>query len=298
MAKNLSGIIVPVLKNRFLFSLFYATIKIAKKMEENMRQKKADETIVSLQKELIPLVSEMRKNKEICFTTVQATGAPSGDYWIPIKNIKGDYIYKTFDANHDWVIETSKSVADDYQKVIAEYFRRNPDKVGNLLEDGKNWLFGKLLMWSGSIVEEGLMSHQEISELTKAFENAVRKKSKSFFGYFHGNVIGNHIYVGEDKTLYLLGMRIVPRPGKGYYDFLRALDWLLLKTDSQKIDFNRIVGWMKQYLKQYDWEEVKLVFTLRCIGILGWDILHRGDFVKGNVEVKKKLLMKLIRRDY
>jgi len=267
-------------------------------MEKNLRQKRANETIVHLQDELIPLVVEMRKGNEICFTTAPATGAPGGDYWRPTESIKGDYIYKIFDANPDWVVKTSKEVADDYQKVIAEYFRRNPDKTGNLLEDGKNWLFGKLLMWGGSIVEEGLMSHKEIAELTKSFEDAIQKRGEDFFGYFHGNVLGDHIYIGEDKTLYFLGMRIIPRPGKGYYDFLRALDWLLLKTDSQKTDLNRIVGWIKQYLAQYDREEVKLVFALRCIGILGWDILHRGDFGKGYTETKKKLLLKFIRREY
>lgn len=296
--KNPSAIIIPALKNRFLFSLINKIIKLAKKMEENMRQKRANEIIARLQDELIPLVAEMWKDRKICFTTVRATGAPGGNYWQPVENIKGNYIYKNLDANSDWVVETSKKVVDDYQKVIAEYFRRNPSKTGNLMEDGKNWLFGKLLMWSGSIVEDGLISHQKIAELTKAFEEVIQKKGEGFFGYCHGNVIGDHIYVGEDKTLYLLGMRIVPRPGKDHYDFLRTLDWILLKTDNASVDFHRVAGWMKQYLKQYDWEEVKLIFALRCIGILGWDMLHRGDFGKGDTEMKKKLLLKFIRREY
>lgn len=55
---------------------------------------------------------------------------------------------------------------------------------------------------------------------------------------------------------------------------------------------------MKKYLGQHNWEEVKLVFALRCIGILGWDMLHRGDFGKGDVEKKKEVLLKFIRREY
>jgi|GEM_PF-3149723 hypothetical protein len=287
-----------LLKNGFLFKLIHKAISFAKKMEENIRQKRANETIVHLQNELIPLVTEMRNNNQISFTTVQAVGAPGGNYWEPVKNIKGDYICKTFNANPDWTMETSKKIADDYQKVIAEYFKRSPERTGNRLEDGKNWVFGNLLKWGGSIVEEGLMSHQEITELANAFEEAIEQKGENFFGYFHGNIIGDHIYVGENRTFYLLGVRIVPRPGKEYYDFLRALDWLILKTDNQVTDFNRIVAWMRRYLGQYDWEEIKLVFALRCIGILGWDILHRGDFGKGDTEAKKNILLKFIRREY
>jgi hypothetical protein len=298
VSKKLYYIIVSALKNRFLFSLVHKAIKLTKKMEENLRKKQANKTVMHLQDKLLHLTNEMWKNREICFTTVRATSAPGGNYWQPAENIKGDYIYKTLETNPDGIVKISNQVADDYQKLIAEYQKRNYEVTGNLLDDGKNWLFGKLLMWGGSIVEEGLISHQEITELTGTFEDVVNKKGENFFGYFHGNVIGDHIYVGEDKTFYLLGMRIVPRPGKGYYDFLRILDWLLLKTDSQVIEINQLVGWMKQYLTQYNWEEVKLVFALRCIGILGWDMLHRGDLGKGDTEAKKKLLLQFIRRTY
>lgn len=267
-------------------------------MKDNIRQKKFNEQVISLQGELIPIVSELLENGKICFSSTPAAGDSEGNYWKPISNIKGDYIYKSFDEKAEWVIEANKKIADDYQKVISEYFRRNPEKSINLFEAGKKHLFGKLLMWGGSIVEEGLMSHEKIVDLAGKFEKVVQKKRESFFGCVHGNIIGDHVFIGEDKILYLLGMRIVSRPGKGYYDFLRSLDWLLLKTDNEIIDFDRTVGWMKQYLQQYDWEEVKLVFSLRCMGILGWDMLHRGDFGKGDFEKKKKLLLKFIEREY
>lgn len=267
-------------------------------MEDNIRQKKFNEQAIALQGELIPIVSEMLENGKICFSSTPVAGDSEGNYWKPISDIKGDYIYKSFNEKPEWVIETSKKIADDYQKVISEYFKRNPEESIDIFGTGKEHLFGKLLMWGGSIVEEGLMNHQKIVEIAKAFKNAIERKGENFFDYAHGNVIGDHIFIGEDKILYLLGMRIVSRPGKGYYDFLRSLDWLLLKTDNEIIDFDRTVGWMKQYLQQYDWEEVKLVFSLRCMGILGWDMLHRGDFGKGDFEKKKNLLLKFIRREY
>lgn len=266
-------------------------------MEKIIRQKQANQNIIQLQDDLVPLVKRMRENKEICFTSVPYRGVPGGNHWEPAEDIKGDYLFKYLDTNPGWVVETSKKIADDYQKVALEYVH-NFKQADNLLEEGRDWLFDSLSKWSETIVEKGWISNREVSELTEAFEKVIQKRGEYFFGYAHGNIIGDHIYIGEDKTLYLFGMRVVSRPAGGYYDFLRALDWILLKTDSEKINLERIVAWMKQYLLEYEWEEMKLIFSFRCIGILGWDILHQGDYGKGDFETKKKLLLKFIRRDY
>lgn len=271
--------------------------KILKRMEKIIKQKQTDKDLIQLQNDLILLVEKMYENKKICFTSVPYEEVFGGNYWQPVEEIKGDYIFKYLDTNPDWVVEISKKIADDYQKVALEYMHSS-EQDDNLLEEGKSWLFDSLSKWSRTIVEKGWISHQEVADLAGAFEEVIRKRGEDFFGYAHGNIIGDHIYVGEDKTLYLFGIRVVPRPGRGYYDFLRALDWILLKVDSKKINFNCIVGWMKQYLSACEWEEIKLVFALRCIGILGWDMLHRGDYGKGDFEIKKNFLLKFIKREY
>lgn len=296
--KTSSAIISVVLKDRLLFRLTYKIIKILRIMEKNIRQKRADETIIRLQNSLVPIVNELWQEKKICFNSVPAMGSAGGNNWKPVENIEGQYLYAYYKKDSDWFVKTSKQVADDYQKVIEIYRENNSQNFQNLLEDGKRWIFAKLLMWGGSIVEEGLIEHGEIISLTQDFERIIESKKGNFFGYFHGNTIGDHIHVGKDKALYLLGMRIVPRPGKNYYDFLRALDWIFLKAKGEKENSERIMKWMKQYLPDEDWEEVKLVFALRCIGILGWDMLHRGNYGKGNFEEKKKYLLKFIRREY
>lgn len=266
-------------------------------MKKIIRQKQANQNIIQLQNDLIPLVKRLWENKEICFTSVPYEEVAGGNYWQPVEEIKGEYLFKYLDINLDWVVKISKKIADDYQKVALEYLHSSRQD-DNLLGDGRNWLFNSLSKWSGAIVEKGWMNHREIADLAEAFEEVIRKRGEDFFGYAHGNIIGDHIYVGEDKILYLFGMRVVPRPSRGYYDFLRALDWILLKTDSNEINFTRIVDWMKRYLSKYEWEEIKLVFALRCIGILGWDMLHRGDYGRGDFETKKKLLLKFIKREY
>lgn len=289
--------IMIIIKSWLLFDLTYKIIKFLKIMEKVIRQKRVNEEIDELQNDLILLVKRMHRGKKICFTSVPYRGVPGGNHWRPAEDIKGDYVFESLGHDSDGVVKISKKISTDYQKVALEYVTSS-ERNDNLLEDGKSWLFGVLLKWSGSIVEKGLMSHKEVVKLTEAFEEVIQKRGEDFFGYVHGNIIGDHIYVGENKTLYLLGMRVISRPGRGYYDFLRALDWIILKTDSKKINFDRILSWMKKHLSEYDWEEVKLVFALRCIGILGWDMLYREDYGKGDFETKKDLLLKFIRRDY
>lgn len=230
---------------------------------------------------------------DLCFKVPVIVKQGAG--WILMEEIKGKFLDDFYGKRLDWCVEISKKVSGDYQKVVAKLLEK--ETMGDLLEDGKKWLFSSLCSWGGPIIEEGMMDFQIIKSLGEKFEAVIGEKKENFFGWFHGNIIGDHLIVKGDDV-YLLDMHIVPCPGKGYYDFLRALDWTLLKTDNAETDFNRILGWMKQYLEQYDWEEVKIVFALRCIGILGWDMLHRGDFGKGGAETKKKLLMKFIRGEY
>jgi hypothetical protein len=167
-----------------------------------------------------------------------------------------------------------------------------------LLADGQEWLFSRLNLWSKPIVDAGLIDFSLVQQLKQEFEEVINRKGENFFGWVHGNVIGDHILIsGED--IYLLDLNAVPRAGRGYHDFLRALDFMFLKTENDEQTFASIQKWMKQYLSEFDEAEVKLVFAFRNIGILGWDILHhKVEYMKGDIKVKKQLALKFIRREY
>jgi len=268
------------------------------KFLENVNKNKEGESIIKFQNELIPIIGEMFRNKEISFATVEARSVEGGNFWEPIEKIEGKYLWEMFDNNIEWSIEISKKIENDYQKVINKYFELNPKIREDILRDGENWLGDKLLAWSKPIIREGLIGRQEIEKIKKDFKEVIKQKDKNFWGYFHGNIIGDHIYIGEDGINYLLGLNIVYRPGKGYYDFLRSLDWILLKVDNTNVNFECTVAWMKKYLGKFDWEEIKLVFALRCIGILGQDMLNQEDLGKGDRVLKKEILLKFVRREY
>jgi len=219
-----------------------------------------------------------------------------GTGWVLLEKVEGVFLNDFYDDKPDWCIEISKKVADSYQLVIQEM--QKTQSFGNLLEDGQEWLFSRLNMWSKPIVEAGLIDFSLVQQLKKEFEEVIAKKGGEFFNWSHGNIVGDHIIISGEHV-YLLDLSAVPRAGKDYYDFLRALDFMFLKAENGEQIFTSITKWIKQHLSEFDEDEVKLVFAFRSIGVLGWDILHhKVEYTTGDLEAKKKLALKFIKRDY
>jgi len=212
---------------------------------------------------------------------------------ILMEEIVGDSLNEFIDGNPDWVIEQSKRIADDYQRIIDRLLQT--EEVGDLRKDGERWTMGSILTWGGPIVEAGLLRYDDIKNIADKMQSVINEKEEEFFGWAHGNIIGDHIIV-SDEELYLLDLNIVPRVGRGYYDFLRAIDFAFLKTKNTQEFYNKIPDWLDKYLPNENREEVKLILANRAIGLLGWDILfHQTEYIKGDLEEKKKVLLEMIK---
>lgn len=167
-----------------------------------------------------------------------------------------------------------------------------------MLIEGQDWLFSRFNMWSKPIIDAGLIDFSLVKQLKKEFEEVIGKKSEAFFGWVHGNIIGDHIIV-SGENIYLLDLNVVPRAGRECYDFLRVLDFMFIKSQDEEKIFRAIPEWIKQCLSGFSEAEVKLIFAFRNIGILGWDIIqHKAEESKGNIERKKQLALKFIKREY
>lgn len=258
-----------------------------------------NESINELQNQLVPLVQKMYENDELSFTSIFYTADEGENFWRPKENICGKYLYEYYDNDSDWVVDISKQTAEDYKKVINEAVKEGIVKLENFeIEKSKQWLFESLDNWSKSLLASNLISNDVVEKIKSDFETIISTEGASFFSLAHGNIIGDHIFIDENNKIYLLGMRIVSRPGNGYYDLLRSLDWLILKTSNDEEKFEKTIDYMKKYLLDFDWEQIKLVFAFRCIGILGWDILYRGDIGTGDLKKKKEILLRFINREY
>lgn len=219
-----------------------------------------------------------------------------GEGWLLLERIPGKFLNDFYADVPDWCVDISKKIVDDYQLVVEKV--QKDQNLGNLLSDGQKWLFSRLNLWSKPIIDAGLIDFSLVQQLKKQFEGVIERKGEEFFQWVHGNIIGDHLIVsGED--IYLLDLNAVPRAGRGYHDFLRALDFMLLKSKDEERVFASIPGWIKQYLSGFDENEVRLIFAFRNVGILGWDILkHKAEEGEGNIERKKQLTLKFIRREY
>jgi hypothetical protein len=219
-----------------------------------------------------------------------------GEGWILFEEVEGSFLNESYEEKPDRCVELSKRIADDYQSVLQEL--QNHQSIGALLADGQEWLFSRLDLWSKPIVDAELIDVSLVQRLKRELEDVVRSKGEDAFGWAHGNITGEHIIVAGDD-MYLLDLAAVPRVGKGYYDFLRALDYMFLQSKDAERMFTDIKRWGEEYLHGFSEGEVKLVFAFRNIGILGWDILHENvEYMRGNLEKKKQVSLKFINREY
>ncbi|MDH4330329.1 MAG: hypothetical protein OEV93_02135 [Candidatus Moranbacteria bacterium] len=243
------------------------------------------------QLDLMELAEEMKE--ELCFRVPHIV--KRGEDWALFEEIHGESLNVFYDKKPEWCVEVSKKIADDYQKLISRL--KEKKDIGDLLKRGNEWHLRSLRMWSSPIIKEGLMTMDEFEQIKNDFKNMIDKKGEEAFGWSHGNIIGDHIIVDGDD-FFLLDLAVVPRIGKGYYDFLRAMDWFFIKSKNPKKDIAKIKEWIKKHTAEFDENEVKLVFAFRMIGVLGWDMFENNvGYFEGDVDEKADLAMKFIRRE-
>ncbi len=238
------------------------------------------------------LKTAKRIEGQLCFKVPAVV--KQGDGWILMEEIEGKFLNDFYEERPEWCADICKKIADDYKLVIQEIQKEKSFK--GLLNEGQEWFFSKLDLWSKPIVDAGLVNLLEVQEIKKECEAIISKKEENFFGWVHGNIIGDHVIISE-KDMYLLDLNAVPRIGGEYYDFLRALDFMFLKTKDEKKIFALILELIKRDLSEFNEDEVRLVFAFRSIGMLGWDIIHNKDEC-GNIEAKKQLALRFIKREY
>ncbi len=189
------GIILIILESPFLFWFFRKIVKILKIMEKSTRKKIANVEIDEVQKELVPIVDRLFRDGKISFRSGFYHGANSRDTWELNDCVKGKYLFETFPEKFYQTMAMSYNIVNQYQEVVKEYLlTKKVLSEKDFIFNGQKWLFGKLLLWSGPIVEAGLMSHKEIINLANDFQKTIAVRGADFFGYAHGNIIGDHIF--------------------------------------------------------------------------------------------------------
>jgi hypothetical protein len=218
----------------------------------------------------------------------------SGDGYIVMEEIRGQFLNNFYENDIEWCVSLSKTVADSYQVLIDEFIKSN--SLGDLQKVAEKWFLSRLNMWSKPIIEQGLISFQFTQDLADQFQYYSNREN--FFSWVHGNTIGDHIII-SDNQVYLIDLSAEPRAGGQYYDFLRSIDFMILKSSKHNLIFTNLPRWINQYLSEFNEEEIKFILTFRAIGALGWDILHhKVEYTNGNIEEKKARLLNIIKGEY
>lgn len=220
--------------------------------------------------------------------------ASSADDWILFEEIDGTSVNNLYDIERDWIVKTSHTLCQDYQKLVNDVSGDQPSD--RALQEGISWLFDRLHLWSEPAITAGLIGENEVQALKNRFEDIIAVRKNSFFGWCHGNIIGDHLIV-RNNEIYLLDLAMVPRPGgNSYYDFLRSLDFMILKARDAERVTGEIPRWIRKFFEGENEEVIKSVLALRLIGILGWDILNKNiQYYQGDLDEKKREILALLK---
>lgn len=247
---------------------------------------------------LFQVAKSLEKEGELCFRVpaIIKQGEQKGRPWVLFENIEGKPLNDFFDEDPNGCVDWSFRISQDYQQKVIEKMQTT-QSLGDILEYGEEWLFSRLILWSKPLIDAKLVSFAEIKKLQEDLKKKIAEKGEFFFEISHGNVIGDHV-IFSGKTPYLLDLNAVPRIGRGYHDFIRAIDFMILMVESTK-DLEKLIPvWVSKYLSGFDLDEIRLVFSFRMIGIF-WDIISgkSDDYRRGEDKEKIDLALKLFRRE-
>ncbi len=218
----------------------------------------------------------------------------TGQKFTLMEKIEGNLLEEILQTNPQRGLKISKQVARDYQVLVEKFQEKHPLDLDQEKTRLKNWINKVLEEWPQKILEKEIVTPEQISHLREYLLSLV---DSDLFCFGHGNIIGDNIIVSEEG-IYLLNLDLRPFPGKTwFYDYLRSLDWFLLKTSNNQANTDLVRQELENLNENFnsDEEMIKKVFALRIIGIYGEDFLKRGDLGKGDSKEKEKVFQDLLK---
>ncbi len=223
---------------------------------------------------------------------------PNPEYLL-LEYLEGTELKELYRTDFARAIAISKSVCADYQSFVQDC-----QKDGTLpphidIDNAYGWMGRVFHKWIKKILEKKLLTDTEAFQLSNALFTLAGKDPNTFFGLTHANIHGEHIILDHNQQPYLLDLTVEPRPGAAFYDVLRALDFALLEHPDPQAALPSIVKELKLLKGLHDPAAVQAVWALRCIGLLGVDILENPQ--KTNAEdypIREKIALAMIRGEY
>lgn len=226
------------------------------------------------------------------------TAVPKPAYLL-LEYIEGQELKQLYRTDFAHAITISKGICSDYQTFVAESQIDGTLPPNVDTEQAYGWMGRVFYTWIEQIMERDLLGRSEAFQLAETLFKIARKEPKSFFGFVHGNIHGEHVILDRYQQPYLLDLTAEPRPGAAFYDILRALDFALLEHPDPQAALPLIVKELKLLKAQHDPAAVQAVWSLRCIGLLGVDMLNNQEKANAtDYPVREKIALAMIRGEY
>lgn len=218
--------------------------------------------------------------------------------WIIIEDIKGSKEAELVDTDAQFCIDKNWDMAQGYQKLLALYQSRYPDRVD--IAQVETWLFDRLGKWSQQIITKGWLKPAEIEAIKEEWRQLFAQNGTDLIATVHGNIHGDHIIFPTREMGVVVDPEVMFRPGRGeYYDWLRSLDWMILKAREPKKMLDLVLANIRLRLPHIAEAELRAFLAVRAIGCLGADILSNMDTPPQGAESERvECFLHLIRGEY
>jgi len=229
-------------------------------------------------------------NAFIRFPYVEAVGITSAEQkatWVLMEDVQGKKEADLIDTDPQFCIDKNWEIAQAYQTVIARYSQQEPLAVDAAASFA--WLFDRLEKWSAKIIEAQLITAADVARIKAIWDKLIAENGNRLIATVHGNIHGDHVIFPEQGPSVILDPVIWVRPGRSeYYDWLRSLDWMILKSRQPEAMMNLVIKNIRQRLNHIPEEELRAFIALRAIGCLGADILGNMDIPPSERENERK----------
>lgn len=169
-------------------------------------------------------------------------------------------------GGNEEMLQVQRAVAQGYQYVLQTYgptLQVTPQQA--MAEMGRFLL--AITSWEAKLVRTNPASAKAFRQIMQDILKLYRKRGFDLMGFAHGDIHGEHVLYRLGARPSLLDFNAQVRPGKGFYDEVRALDSSIAHSFSPDRLSDVLESFIKDLETRFDPELVRPIIRARILGI-------------------------------
>lgn len=192
------------------------------------------------------------------------------------------------------MLNVQRAVAQGYQYVLQSYgptLHVSPKAA----IAGMARFLAAIGWWEAKLVKTHPASAKAFAQIFKDIIKLYRKHGLELMGFAHGDIHGEHVLYKRGQNPSLLDFNAQVKPGKGFYDEVRALDSSIAHTFNPAELGHVLEDFITDLETRFDPEIVRPIFRARVLGI-ATDVEkdNRNGKNMPDIDVRRKLVETLV----